>query len=156
MKYRVLALFLLVLGAALIAGCTQSPAPVATPVPTTVATPVATPTPVTTFTLGQEYLHKKYSFPTEKTTFPAEQFRVTNEPWAIDLTVNPMSADPQAAWFEITATNLDTGRTETFGYGRTRSLEKHLQFPMYNDGPYKFDLKGNLVSVDVVIAKRNP
>jgi hypothetical protein len=157
MKYSILALFLLILAAALIAGCTQTPAPVATPVPTPVATPtVATTTPKATFSLAQEYLHKKYSFTSEKDSFPPEQFRVTNDPWAIDFTVNPMNADPQYTWFEITATNIDTGHSETFGYGRTYPLDKHQQYPMYNEGPYKFEMKGNRVSVDVVIAKRNP
>jgi hypothetical protein len=156
MNYRVLALSVLVLAAVLIAGCTQGPAPATTPAPIaseTVAVPALTQKPA--FTLGQEYLHKKYSFTSEKDT-PSEQLRVTNDPWAIDFTVNPTNTDPQYTWFEITATNVDTGNAETFGYGRSYPLDKHQQFPMYNEGPYRFDLKGNRVSVDVIIAKRNP
>jgi hypothetical protein len=158
MKYRILAMFLLVIAAACIAGCTQGPAPAATPVPTAAVTQAsATAAPVATFSLGEQYLpHKKYSFNSEKDVFTEGPFRVTNDPWAIDFTVNPMSTDPKSTWFEITATNIDTGRSETFGYGRTHPLEKHQQIPMYNEGPYKFDMKGNLVSVDVVVAKRNP
>ena len=158
MKYSVIALFLLILAAALIAGCTQSPAaPVATPAPTAVVnTAVVTAMPTTTFTLGEHYLHKKYSFTSEKDVFSEGPFRVTNDPWAIDFTVNPLNTDPQYTWFEITATNIDTGHSDTFGYGRTYPLDKHQQFPMYNEGPYKFDMKGNRVSVDVIIAKRNP
>jgi hypothetical protein len=156
MNYRVLSLFILVTAAVLIAGCTQSPAPAATPVPTAAVTQAAvTVEPRATFTLGQEYLHKKYSFNSEADVF-SEQFRVTNDPWAIDYTVNPMNADPQYTWFEVKATNIDTGRSETFGYGRTYPLEKHQQYPMYNEGPYKFEFRGNRVSVDVNIAKRNP
>jgi hypothetical protein len=159
MKYRVLALFLLVIAAAIVAGCTQSPAPVATtPAAVTTAAPqaAATAAPVTTFTLGQEYLHKKYSFTSEKDSFPPEQLRVTNDPWAIDITVNPTSTDPQGSWYEITATNIDNGHSQTLGYGRNYPLEKHQQLPMYNQGAYRFDMKGNHVSVDVIIAKRNP
>jgi hypothetical protein len=157
MKYSVLVLFLLVTGAVLIAGCTQSSAPAATPASPTGAAPQATVTaePKVTFSLGQEYLHKKYSFNSDKDVF-TEQFRVSNDPWAIDITVNPMSTDAQLTWFEITATNIDNGHSQTFGYGRTNALDKHQQFPMYNEGPYKFEMKGNLVSVDVNIAKRNP
>jgi hypothetical protein len=156
MKYSVLALFLLVLAAVLITGCTQSPAPAATPAPTAAVTQAsATVMPKATFAMGQEYLHKKYSFTSEKDVF-SEQFRVTNDPWAIDITVNPMNEDPQYTWFEITATNIDNGHAQTFGYGRTYPLDRHQQFPMYNEGPYRFDMKGNRVSVDVNIAKRNP
>jgi len=157
MKYSVFALFLLVIGAAVLAGCTQSSAPaVATPAPTAaVQQPTATVAPKATFALGQEYLHKKYSFTSEKDVF-SEQFRVTNDPWAIDFVVNPTNTDPQYTWFEITATNIDNGHSETYGYGRTYPLDKHQQFPMYNEGPYKFEMKGNRVSVDVTIAKRNP
>ncbi len=157
MKYRVLTLFALVIAAALIAGCTQSSTPAETPVPTIAETPdPVTAEPVTTISLGQEYLHKKYSFTSEKDVFP-EQLRVTNDPWAIDITVNPTSTDSASTWFEITATNLDNSAfSQTVGYGRTHSYEKHQQFPMYNGGPYEFEMKGNLVSVDVIIAKRNP
>jgi hypothetical protein len=157
MKYSAFALFLLVIAAALIAGCTQTPAPVVTPVPTAAVTQAAaTAAPVAPFSLGKEYLHKKYSFTSERDSFPPEQFRVTNDPWAMDITVNPTSTDSQNTWFEITATNIDTGRSQAFGYGRTYPLEKHQQLPMYNEGAYRFDLKGNHVSVDVVIAQRNP
>ena len=156
MKYSVPALFLLIIGAVIITGCTQGPAPAATPAPAPdLQQPAATVTPRVTFTLGQEYLHKKYSFTSEKDLF-TEQFRVTNDPWAIDIVVNPTNTDPQYTWFEITATNIDTGHAETYGYGRTYPLDRHQQFPMYNQGPYKFEMKGNRVSVDVTIAKRNP
>jgi len=36
------------------------------------------------------------------------------------------------------------------------SYEKHQQFPMYVTGPYKIEMKGNRVKVDITAAKRNP
>lgn len=156
MKYSVLALFLLVIAGALIAGCTQGSAPAA-PVSTVAENPVmVTAEPVATFALDQEYLHKKYSFTSQKDVF-TEQLRVANDPWAIDITVNPTSTDIQNTWFEITAVNLDNSAfSRKVGYGGTHSFDRHQQFPMYNGGPYKFEMKGNLVSVDVIIATRKP
>ena len=155
MKYRVLALFLLVIAAVAIAGCTQSPTPAPTQTPTETM-PVVTAEPQVTFALGQEYLHKKYSFTSQKDVF-TEQLRVTSDPWAIDITVNPTSTDIQNTWFEITAVNLDNSAySRKVGYGGTHSFDRHQQFPMYNGGPYTFEMKGNLVSVDVIIATRKP
>jgi hypothetical protein len=158
MRDRVIALLLLIGAGVILAGCTApaaQPSPAAT-TPATIAAPVTTTAvPQFSFTLGPEYLHKKYSFTSESETF-SEQFRVTNDPWAIDFTVNPTNTDPQYTWFEITATNTDSGRSETFGYGSSYPLDKYQQHPMYNAGPYRFDLKGNRVSVEVIIAKRNP
>ena len=155
MKYRVLALFLLVIAAVAIAGCTQSPAPASTQTPAETM-PVVTAEPQVTFALGQEYLHKKYSFTSQKDVF-TEQLRVTSDPWAIDITVNPTSTDIQNTWFEITAVNLDNSAySRKVGYGGTHSFDRHQQFPMYNGGPYTFEMKGNLVSVDVIIATRKP
>ncbi len=155
MHYRAIALFLLVAAAAVVCGCTQNAAPAATPVPTDVQVAEPTAEPVAAIALGEEYFHKKYSFQSENDVF-TDQFRVTNDPWAVDFVVNPMHTDPQYTWFEVTVTNMDTGRTETFGYGRTHPLDLHQQHPMYNAGPYKFEFRGNRVSVDVTVAKRNP
>ena len=154
MRYRVPLLFLLVIVAVISAGCTQNVAPVA-PVPTGVQVAEPTAGPEATIALGEEYLHKKYSFQSEKDVF-LEQFRVTNDPWAVDFVVNPMHTDPQYTWFEVTVTNMDTGRIDTFGYGRTHPLDLHQQHAMYNAGPYKFEFRGNRVSVDVTVAKRKP
>ena len=147
----------ILLAAVLAAGCagTQS-TPSGTPVPT-VAVPATGSEPLQqpSFTLGQKYLEKKYSFTSEKDLF-TEPLRVTNEPWGIEFTVNPTNEDPQYTWFELKATNLDTGQTTTYGYGRTNGYEKHQLIPMYNGGPYKFEMKGNRVSVNVIIATRNP
>jgi hypothetical protein len=157
MKYRVLALFLLVIAAAAIAGCTQGAAPAPAPAQFPAETmPVATAEPRVTFPLDKEYLHKKYSFTSEKDVF-TEQLRVTGDPWAIDITVNPTSTDLPNTWFEITAVNLDNSAfSQKVGYGGTYSYDRHQQFPMYNGGPYTFEMKGNLVSVDVIIATRKP
>lgn len=146
--------FLLLL-AVFSAGCASSPPP-ATPAPTTTAGG-ASPTPAGTvsFTLGEKYLDKKYSFTSDKQSFP-EQFRATNDPWGIELTVNPTNEDPQYTWFKMTLTQMDTGKVDTFGYGREFGLEKHQLIPMYNSGPYKVEFTGNRVSVSVNIAKRNP
>jgi uridine phosphorylase len=141
----------LILIALLAAGCTGSPAP-SEPAP---ATAVASPAPTPSFTLGQKYLEKKYSFTSEKDTF-FEQFRATNEPWGIELTVTPTNEDPQYTWFTITVTNIDTGHAETYGYGRTYGFEKYQLIPMHNGGPYTVTLKGNRVSVNVNIAQRSP
>ncbi len=110
MRDRVIAILLLIGAGAILAGCTAPPAQL----PPAATTPAMTAAPVTTtavpqfsFTLGQEYLHKKYSFTSESETF-SEQFHVTNDPWAIDFTVNPTNPDPQYTWFEITATNIDS------------------------------------------------
>jgi hypothetical protein len=144
--------------AVLAAGCagTQTPPASDTPVPTVVIpTTVLATQQQPTFTLGEKYLEKKYSFTSEKDQFN-EQFRVTNEPWGIEFTVNPMNEDPQYTWFEMKVTQMDIGQSETFGYGRTYGYEKHQLIPMYNGGPYAFEMRGNRVSVTVNIAKRNP
>jgi uridine phosphorylase len=137
------------------AGCTGTQT-------TTPAAPLTTPmvavpetTPAATITLGDKYLERKYSFASEKEIY-TEQFRVTNDPWGIELTVTPTNEDPQYTWFEMTVTNMDNGHKDTFGYGRSYGFEKHQIHPMFSGGPYKVDLKGNRVSVNVNIAKRNP
>ena len=151
-----LVLFLLVVVFA--AGCTGSQSS-ATPALTTagaVSSAAPTATQIPSFTLGEKYLEKKYSFTSESQTYSEGPFRITNDPWGIELTVIPTNEDPQYTWFTITATNIDSGHSETFGYGRTYGFEKHQIIPMYNGGPYKFEMKGNRVSVNVNVAKRNP
>jgi hypothetical protein len=162
MKYLVLVALMLVITGVAIAGCTQTQGTAATPAPTSVSAPSATSaTAIVTavqqpsFTLGDHYLQKSYTLQSEKDLY-SEQFRVDNPSWGIDLTVLPLNDDPQYCWFEMNVTNMDTGRTDTYGFGRTYSYEKHQQFPMYVTGPYKIDMKGNRVKVDVIAAKRNP
>jgi len=162
MKYHVLAALVLVIAGVMIAGCTQSQGPgtSATPAPAapaaaTSAAAVATATPLPSFSLGDHYLQRSYSFQSEK-DLVSEQFRVDNPSWGIDIAILPLNDDLQYCWFEMTVTNRDTGQKETYGYGRSYSYEKHQQFPMYVTGPYQVDMKGNRVKVDFTAAKRNP
>ena len=159
MQHRGLAALIVLAAVVMIAGCSGSQGTAATPVsPSPVTTPPVTGAPAVqqpSFSLGDHYLKKSFSFQSEK-DLVSEQFRVDNPSWGIDLAVLPLNDDLQYCWFEMTVTNLDNGQTDTFGYGRTYSYEKHQQFPMYVTGPYRIDMKGNRVKVDVVAAKRNP
>ncbi len=148
MKSLVLAALALVIAGVMIAGCTQSPATV-TPSATTV------PAASASFTLGDHYLQKSYSFQSETDT-KSEQFRVDNASWGIDIRVLPLNDDLQYCWFEMTVTNRDNGKKDTYGFGRTYPTELHQQIPMYVKGPYQIDMKGNRVKVDLTAAKRNP
>jgi hypothetical protein len=149
----------LIITAVAIAGCTQAPAPVVTPTPAPIATTapaaVTTVVPQPSFSLGDHYLQKSYSFQSEKDLI-SEQFRVDDPSWGIDINVLPLNDNLQYCWFEIKVTNMDNGQTDTYGYGRSYSYEKHQQFPMYTTGPYKIDMTGNRVKVDVTAAKRKP
>ena len=160
MKSLLLAAFVLVIAGVMIAGCTQSPATVT---PSSTAVPAASAPATTTagqsssafFTLGDHYLQKSYSFQSETDT-RTEQFRVDNASWGIDIQALPLNDDLQYCWFEMTVTNMDNGKTDTYGFGRTYPTELHQQIPMYVTGPYQIDMKGNRVKVDLTAAKRNP
>jgi len=152
-------LIICVLLAALVsAGCTGTQ-PAATPTPTTVVatTATASPTPSQTvsFTMGDHYLKKSYSFQSESDV-RTEQLRIDDPSWGVEYTILPLNDDPQYCWFTMTVSNVNTGRNETFGYGRTFSYDTHQQYPMYSPGAYVITLKGNRVKVDLNIAKRNP
>jgi hypothetical protein len=155
MKYLVICT--LILAGVLIAGCTSTQAPPPTVPPTTVpaATVVATPTPQPSFSMGDHYLQKSYSLQNESDV-RTEEFRVDNPSWGIGFTVLPLNENLQYCWFELKVTNMDTGHSDTFGYGRSYSYEKYQQYPMYTTGPYMFEIKGNRVKVDLTAAKRNP
>jgi hypothetical protein len=155
MKYLVICT--LILAGVLLAGCTGTQAPPATPAPTPVpvTTTVATPTPQPSFSLGDHYLQKSYALQSESEVI-SEEFRVDNPSWGIAFDILPLNTDMQACWFELTVTNMDTMHNETFGYGRDKSFELHQQFPMYTTGPYKLTIKGNRVKVALTAAKRNP
>jgi hypothetical protein len=154
MQYRVPLTIVLVIAGVLIAGCTQSQGTAATPPPAPAAT-AAMAAPQPSFSLGDHYLQKSYSFQSEKDQY-TEQFRVDNPSWGIDINVLPLNTDLQYCWFQMTVTNMDTGKTDTLGYGRSFSNATHQQFPMYTTGPYKIAMTGTLVKVDVTAAKRNP
>ena len=158
MQHSVLAALVLIIIGVAIAGCTQNQAPAVTPTPVPSGTPAAAATPVVpqpSFSLGDHYLQKSYSFQSE-TDLYTEQFHVDNPSWGIDFNVLPLNDNLQYCWFQIKVTNMDNGQTDTYGYGRSYSYEKHQQFPMYTTGPYQIDMTGNRVKVDVTAAKRNP
>jgi hypothetical protein len=155
MKYRVICMLILV--GVLTAGCTSMQAPPATPAPTAapVVTTVATTIPQPSFVMGDQYLQKSYSFQSENDNI-TEKFRVDNPSWGIGFDVLPLNDNLQYCWFELTVTNMDTGHSEIFGYGRDYSFELHQKYPMYTTGLYKMEMKGNRVKVDVTAAKRKP
>lgn len=155
MKY--LAACTLILACVLLAGCTGTKAPAPTPVPTTVLMTTTVPPTSTTpsFTLGDHYLQKSYAFQNESDVV-TEEFRVDNPSWGIAFDVLPLNDNLQYCWFELNVTNMDTGHSETFGYGRDKSFELHQKYPMYTTGPYQLTMRGNRVKVDMTAAKRNP
>jgi len=157
MKYREFVILALVIAVVIVAGCTQGPAvPIATPTSTAVATPISpTVQARSSFTMGDHYIQKSYSFQNEKDVV-TEQFRVDNPAWGINFDVLPLNDDINYCWFEMKVTNVDNGQSQTYGYGRDNGFELKHQIPMYTTGPYKLEMKGNRVKVDVTAAKRNP
>ena len=157
MKPALPVLIAIILAVVLVAGCTSTPAtPATTAAPTTNA-PATEATTVQTqsFTMGDHYLQKSYSFQSENDVF-TEQFRVDSPSWGIEFTVLPLNDNQQYCWFVMNVTNVDTGQSESYGYGRENGYELTHQIPMYTTGPYKIVMKGNRVKVDVDVAKRNP
>ncbi|WP_292424839.1 hypothetical protein [Methanoregula sp.] len=159
-KYFIPVLFL-VLAGIMVAGCTMgSPggqSATVTPVP---STGVQETTGVSTLTqptlaIGDHYLQKSYPFYSESDQF-TEQFRIDNPSWAVMFTVLPLNDDPQYCWFEMTVTNLDSQKSQTYGFGRTYPYTTYQQYPMYTTGLYKIEMKGNLVKMDLDVAKRLP
>jgi hypothetical protein len=108
-----------------------------------------------TLAIGDHYLQKSYPFYSESDQF-TEQFRIDNPSWAVMFTVLPLNDDPQYCWFEMTVTNLDSQKSQTYGFGRTYPYTTYQQYPMYTPGLYKIQMKGNLVKVDLDVAKRLP
>jgi hypothetical protein len=143
----------------MIAGCTRE-LPDATKMQTSLVTPTATQASTVavkqpSFSFGDQYLQKSYSFQSEKDLY-VEQVRVDNPSWGIWFDVLPLNDDPQYCWFEMNVTNMDTQQSDIYGYGRDKGFEKHQQYPMYYTGLYKIEMKGNRVKVDFTVAKRNP
>jgi hypothetical protein len=160
MKYYMTLLLALIIAGVMIAGCTRELPDVANRIPTPQVTPTAlqvstVPVPQPSFSLGDHYLQKSYSFQTEKDVY-VEQVRVDNPAWGFGFDVIPLNDDPQYCWFEMTVTNIDTQEFDIYGYGRDKGFEKHQLYPKYTTGPYKIEMKGNRVKVDVTMAKRNP
>ena len=155
MKYSVLALFLLVIAAALIAGCTQGPAP-AVPVSTTAMPSSETPASQVSFTLGDHFFEKKYSWQDDNAVY-SEMFVVAQgEPWGIGYVVTPLSDDPAKCWYEVTVIDMNNpSGAKTFGFGRGHGTELNQVHPVYGYGSYKVEMRGNYVKVDMKAAKRN-
>ncbi len=159
MKYCNAILLALIIAGVMIAGCTRE-LPDSAKLQTSPVTPNATQVLKVTvsqpsFSFGDHYLQKSYSFQSEKDVY-VEQVRVDNPSWGLVFDVLPLNDDPQYCWFEMNLTNIDTLQSDTYGYGRDNGFEKHQIYPMYNTGPYKIEMKGNRVKVDVTVAKRNP
>lgn len=155
MKYFVICA--MVLACAIVAGCSSTHAPPIIPSPTavTVTTAVATATPQPSFSMGDHYLLKSYSFQSENDSI-SEEFHVDNPSWAIGFDIIPLNDNVQYCWFVLNVTNMNTGHIDSFGYGGNNSFELHQKYPMYTTGPYKIEMKGNRVKVDLIAAKRNP
>lgn len=152
---------MLILAAVLSAGCTGTQAPpVTTPVPTTIVattTAVVNDTPRPVFTLGSRYLEDPggYRLLTKNDTV-IKEFRVDNPAWGIYFKVQPLNDDPQSCWFVVDVTNVDTGSTESYGYGRDHPASLEQWVPMYKEGPYKLTMMGNNVKIWLTAAKRMP
>jgi hypothetical protein len=160
-QYLVFCLVLLLAGI-LAAGCTASSPSSQTPVTGTPAATQATVTVTTssasaqpTLALGDHYLQKSYSFHNTNDKY-TEQVRIADPSWALVYTVTPLSDDVQSDWFELTITNVDSKKSQTFGYGRTYAYDTFQQYPMYAAGSYEIDMKGNLTKIDLDVAKRLP
>ena len=160
-QYLVFCLILLLAGI-LAAGCTTASPAAQTPV---TGTPAATPVTATatassasaqpTLALGDDYLQKSYSFHNTNDKY-SEQVRIDDSSWALVYTVTPLSDEVQTGWFELIVTNVDSKKSQTFGYGRTYAYDTYQQYPMYTAGSYEIDMKGNLTKIDLDVAKRLP
>jgi hypothetical protein len=160
MKNRIFILLILIFALAISAGCIQGLLPGTTPAPTPIQTSEIAQTPTIplqkpSFSMSDHYLKKTYAFQSEKQIY-TEEIRVDTVSWGIEFDVLPLTDNVVYSWFEMNVTNTDTGQSDIYGYGRTNGFElKHL-IPMYNTGPYKIEMRGNRVKVDVAVAKRNP
>jgi len=161
-RYPLWCLALIVAGA-IIAGCTgtdnqtQSLPAAATTIPSdspaTNGSAVVSTTQ--TFALGDHYIQKSYSFHNTNDKY-TEQVRIDNQSWALVYKVTPLSDDTATGWFEVTITNVDSKKSQTYGYGGTYAYDTYQQYPMYGAGSYQVALAGNLTKVDLDVAKRLP
>jgi hypothetical protein len=160
MKNRIFIFLIFIFALAISAGCIQGLLPGTTPAPTPIQTSEIAQTPTIplqkpSFSMSDHYLKKTYAFQSEKQIY-TEEIRVDTVSWGIEFDVLPLTDNVVYSWFEMNVTNTDTGQSDIYGYGRTNGFElKHL-IPMYNTGPYKIEMRGNRVKVDVAVAKRNP
>ncbi|HNX18323.1 MAG TPA: hypothetical protein PKM50_08385 [Methanoregula sp.] len=162
MKKHLFFCFILIITGVLAAGCStadnsdKSPALTKTPAILEVqGTYTNQSTIQPAFSLGGKYLNESYRFNGDTNQY-TKQFRVDNQSWAIVFSVKNLSDDPKNCWFEMTVTNLDTNKKQTFGYGRTYSYDTYQQYPMYTPGLYEIVMNGNSTKVSLDIAKRLP
>jgi hypothetical protein len=160
MNKNIIICLVLIFAGVLCAGCIRDLGPGATqdttPVQTSDIPQISViPSQKPSFSLGAHYLKDSYSFQSEKQTY-TEEVRVDNPSWGIEFVVHPLQDDVIFSWFEMNVTNMDTGQSDTYGYGRTNGFELTHLIPKYNTGLYKIEMRGNLVKVDVTLAKRNP
>lgn len=162
MKHYLVFCLVLLLAGILAAGCTTASPTAQTPVTGTPAMPAVTGTVAAssastqpTLALGDHYLQKSYSFHNTNDKY-TELVRIADPSWAVVYTVTPLSDDVQTGWFEVTVTNVDSKKSQTFGYGRTYAYDTFQQYPMYAAGSYQIDMKGNLTKIDLDVAKRLP
>lgn len=157
-KMSVILILAFVIAGMIVAGCTSPPAPL----PAATTLPTSTPVPVTVnvtgppFTLSNYYIKGNYSFQSE-TDVRTEQIRIPNgQPWGIEFHVKTLNDDPQYCWFNMNVTDINTGYSDTYGYGRTNGYVNDQYIPRYNGGVYKIEMTGNLVSVNLNIGNRIP
>jgi len=105
--------------------------------------------------MGDAYFTESYSFQSESDVV-VKEFRVDNPAWEIYFDVLSPNDNTIYCWFEMKVTNVDTGQSETYGYSRNIGFDPKNQIPVYITGPYKLEMTGNRVKVDVTAAKRHP
>lgn len=161
MKKPLVFLLVLIIVAVFATGCItggydnlKSTGTTGTPAPTGDLSVSGTATPPP-FATGDHYLEKSYSFHSDSDIY-TEQLRIDDPSWAISFTVVPLNDDPQYCWFEMTVTNPDSRKSQTYGFGRTYAYDTFQQYPMYTTGPYTIQMKGNRVKVNLDVAKRLP
>lgn len=162
MKHYLVFCLVLLLAGILAAGCTAANPAAQTPVtgspaatPATAMATAASASAQPTLALGDHYLQKSYSFHNTNDKY-TEQVRIDDPSWAVVYTVTPLSDEVQTGWFELTVTNVDSKKSQTFGYGRTYAYDTFQQYPMYAAGSYEIAMKGNLTKIDLDVAKRLP
>lgn len=167
---------LIIVACVMVAGCALDTVPdelgdslpvIGTPAPAIEASPTVTLLPtvsvnttsavVTTPTLplGDTYLKRAYAFSGNTKSY-TEQVRVNDPSWGITMSILPLKDNPADCWFEMTVTNIDTGQSRVFGYGNKYTYDTYQQYPMYVSGAYRITMVGNLVRVDLNVAKRLP
>ena len=162
MKPTVLLLLAVLAAAAVIAGCTSAPVvkpaetPAAPVTTVTTATPEPTPLPQPSFSLGDAYLQRQYTFDSEEDVV-VEQFVVDNPSWGIDFTIKrTLNDNLNYCWFTMDVSDVNSEQVNHYGFGREFSTDLQQKIPMYKSGPYKITMKGNRVVVVVTAAKRLP